>query len=350
MPGIDFTDDPLLQGRLFSYLDTQLSRLGGPNFHEIPINAPKCPMRNFQRDGMCADGRCRRGASATSRTASLLTSPRESPERGFAHVPASRTSATRLRERSASFADHYSQARLFFHSMTEPEQRHIVGAFTFELGKVETVAIRTRMLGHLDIIDPDLGAKVAEGLGMEGQADDLVPAVAPIEMKPSRALSLIAKAPQTLEGRAIGVMVADGTDNALLEAVKAAAKRARARVDVVGPKIGGAHGTTGHIPVDHIIPGAPSVIFDTVVVLVTGEAAQTLAREAAAIDWVRDAFGHLKVIGHVAGAAPLFEKAGVHADKGVVAITNARDAARYVETAKGGRIWDREPSLRNVDL
>jgi catalase len=346
VPGIDFTDDPLLQGRLFSYLDTQLIRLGGPNFHELPINAPKCPMRNFQRDGI------HRMAIAKGRVSyepnSLAPdSPRETPDRGFTTVPQSDTGA-KVRERSASFADHYSQARLFFNSMTEPERRHIVSAFTFELSKVETVAIRTRMLGHLDNIHPDLGAQVAEGLGMEGQADDIRPAVKPVDLKPSPALSLIAKAPKTLEGRKVGVMVADGTDNALVDAVKAAARRAKARVEIVAPKIGGAKGTTGPIPADHIIPGAPSVMFDAVAVLVTGDAAELLSREAAAVDWVRDAFGHLKVIGHVAGAEPLLTKAGIEADAGVVEVETPRHASRFIDTAKNGRIWDREPQLRNV--
>jgi catalase len=347
VPGIDFTDDPLLQGRLFSYLDTQLIRLGGPNFHELPINAPKCPMQNFQRDGIhrmqVPKGRVNYEPNSLG-----PDSPRESPDRGFTTFPQADV-GDKVRERSATFADHYSQARLFFNSMTEPERRHIVSAFTFELSKVETLAIRTRMLGHLDNIHPDLGAQVAAGLGMEDQADDIRPAVEPIELKPSAALSLIAKAPKTLEGRKVGVLVADGTDNGLLDAVRAAAKRAKARVEVVAPKIGGAAGTTGTIAVDHIIAGGPSLFFDAVVVLVDGEAATTLAREAAAVDWVRDAFGHLKVIGHTPGASPLLATAGVEADEGVVEIGAPRDAARFVETAKGGRIWNREPTLRNVD-
>jgi catalase len=347
VPGIDFTDDPLLQGRLFSYLDTQLSRLGGPNFHELPINAPKCPMRNFQRDGL-ARMLVPKGRVSYEPNSLAPDSPRETPDRGFTTLPAADIGG-KTRERSASFADHYSQARLFFNSMTAPEQRHIISAFTFELSKVETPAVRTRMLGHLDNIHPDLGRAVAAGLGMEGQADRISPAVAPIDLKPSPALSLIAKAPKTLAGRKIGVMVADGSDNGLLEAVRGAAQRAKARVEVVAPKIGGARGTSGMIAVDHIIPGAPSVMFDAVVVLVDGDAAETVAREAAAVDWVRDAFGHLKVIGHVAGAAPLMTRAGISPDAGVVEIAGPRDASRYIDTAKSGRIWDREPNLRNVD-
>ena len=165
VPGIDFTNDPLLQGRLFSYTDTQLLRLGGANFHEIPINRPKCPMRNFQRDGV------RRmdvnpGQVAYEPNSLAPDSPREDPRRGFTSHPAL-DAGDKLRARSETFADHYSQPRLFFRSMSEPEQRHIVGAFTFELSKVSTVAIRRRMLGHLAIIDdgsvPACGCRARHG-------------------------------------------------------------------------------------------------------------------------------------------------------------------------------------------
>ena len=163
VPGIDFTNDPLLQGRLFSYTDTQLIRLGGPNFHELEINRPRCPMRNFQRDGV------KRQNVPTGRVAYEPNSldpagPRESAERGFATY-AEQESGDKLRIRPESFADHYSQARQFFRSMSEPEQRHIISAFAFELGKVETLAIRKRMLGHLMIIDPDPGRRGRRSAG-----------------------------------------------------------------------------------------------------------------------------------------------------------------------------------------
>ena len=180
VPGIDFTNDPLLQGRLFSYTDTQLIRLGGPNFHELEINRPRCPMRNFQRDGV------KRQNVPTGRVAYEPNSldpagPRESAERGFATY-AEQESGDKQRIRPESFADHYSQARQFFRSMSEPEQRHIISAFAFELGKVETVAIRKRMLGHLMIIERTLGAAVEEALGMVGEAERLTPARAPIDL------------------------------------------------------------------------------------------------------------------------------------------------------------------------
>ena len=147
VPGIDFTDDPLLQGRLFSYTDTQLIRLGGANFHELPINRPKCPMMNFQRDGVRRMD-IPKGQVAYEPNSIAPEGPREDPERGFASVRAL-DPGDKVRVRSETFADHYSQPRLFYRSMSEPEQRHIVNAFTFELSKVSRPTIRQRMLGHL---------------------------------------------------------------------------------------------------------------------------------------------------------------------------------------------------------
>jgi catalase len=158
VPGLDFSEDPLLQGRLFSYLDTQLSRLGGPNFHEIPVNAPQCPFHNFQRDGIHRMGvpTGRVGYEPNSLSADA---PRESMDRGF--TTSSRPmEGNPVRVRSESFSDHYSQARLFYKSITPPEKKHLANALTFELGKLETEAIRLRMLGHLLLIDKDLADAV----------------------------------------------------------------------------------------------------------------------------------------------------------------------------------------------
>ena len=250
MPGIDFSNDPLLQGRLFSYLDTQLIRLGGANFHEIPINRAQCPMRNFQRDGVRRID-VPKGQVAYEPNSLAPDSPRENPARGFTTFPAGeagdREAGNKIRERSDTFADHYSQPRLFWRSMSEPEQRHIVNAFTFELGKVATVAIRRRMLGHLANIDRELCKRVEEGLGMEGQAEKIQPARPPIDMKPSPALSIILKAPKTIEGRKVGVLVSDGTDAALVDALRSAVEKAGARLQVVAPKIGGAKGKGGKL-------------------------------------------------------------------------------------------------------
>lgn len=348
VPGIDFTNDSLLQGRLFSYLDTQLSRLGGPNFHEIPINRPVCPMRNFQRDGIM------RMAAQPGRVNYEPNSldpagPREDPAQGFRSFP-SGEAGEKLRLRPESFADHYSQARQFWLSMTEPEKRHIVLAFAFELAKVETGAIRKRMLGHLDVVHEKLGEGVAAALGMVGQAEAATPTVAPKTLKPSPALSLIAKAPETIAGRKIGVLMTDGTDAALLAAIAKAAKAEGAQVALVAPAIGGITAADGSaVLADQALSGAPSTLFDAVVVAPGQDGVAALLREAAAIDWLRDAFGHLKVIGHVPAAKPLFDKAGIDmdADAGTISVAGKGAAVKgFLTVARRQRIWDREPLLR----
>ncbi len=341
VPGIDFSNDPLLQGRLFSYLDTQLTRLGGPNFHEVEINRPKCPMRNLQRDGHMRMT-VPKGRVAYEPNTLDPSGPREDPRQGFASFAADENGA-KGRIRAESFADHYSQARLFWRSMTEPEQSHIANAFAFELGKVETIAIRRRMLGHLTIVDEQLCTRVEQQLGMEGQAESIEPARQPIDLDPSPSLSLVRKAPRILTGRKVGVLVSDGSDRTLVDRLRAAVEKAGGRLEVVAPKIGGAAGADGKtIAADHALAGAPSIFFDAVVVATAAEGARRIAAHPGAVDWVRDAFAHLKVIGHVAGAAPLLERAGVEADEGLIELGAAKDIASFITAAKGPRIWARE--------
>ena len=178
VPGIDFSNDPLLQGRLFSYHDTQLSRLGTPNFHQIPINAPKCPLSNQQRDGQMQMTQPA-GRVAYEPNSLSTTSPRETPARGF-HSAAVTETGRKGRIRAESFADHYSQARLFYISQTAYEQAHIASALVFELSKVEHVHVREAIVGHLRHIDEALAKRVAAGLGF-----DKIP-VAPVSASPCR--------------------------------------------------------------------------------------------------------------------------------------------------------------------
>lgn len=345
VPGIEFSNDPLLQGRLFSYQDTQLSRLGGPNFHQIPVNAPRCPMHNFQRDGL-RQMHVHKGRVNYEPNSFDQGAPRECPMHGFTSVPEP-VDGGKIRKRAETFADHYSQARQFFRSMTEPEQQHIISAFGFELAKVETKAIRLRMLGHLATIDEDLHAGVAEALGMQEQAENIKPAIPPKDLPPSPSLSILQKAPATLQGRKIGVLVTDGFDASLLATVQSAAKKEKASVAVVAPKVGGATDSNGAlVEADFPVSGGPSIFFDTVVVIATEEGAQDLATQAAAVDWVSNAYAHLKVIGHTAGAQPLLDRCGVSADAGVIGLANNKDVSSFITAAKNGRIWDREPSLR----
>src|SRR6202158_6283212 len=167
VPGVDFSNDPLLQGRNFSYLDTQVKRLGGPNFTYLPVNAPKCPMHTLQQDGHMASANPKTRVNYEPNSWSgELGGPRESPEQGFESYP-SPEEGPKLRVRSETFADHYSQARQFYISQTKVEQDHIAASFTFELSKVETLAIRSRLVSHLLNVAKAVGEAVAKALGLK---------------------------------------------------------------------------------------------------------------------------------------------------------------------------------------
>ena len=343
VPGIDFSNDPLLQGRLFSYLDTQLSRLGSANFHQIPINAPKCPFDNHQRDGHM---QMEQPVGRVSYEPNSLSenSPRETPAHGF-HSAAVMETGQKSRIRAESFADHYSQARQFYLSQTAYEQAHIASALVFELSKVDHVHIREAMIGHLRHIDEDLARRVAAGL-----AFDKMPAApraaAPVkEMKPSPALQIIGKMKNTLKGRAVGILIADGSDGAAIEKIKKAATDAGADVKIVAPKVGGAKLADGSmLAADGQLAGSPSVLFDAVAVVLSEEGAKTLSKESAAIDFVRDAFGHLKAIAADKGGQMLLKAANVGKDAGIVD-ANAKGA--FIAAAKT-RQWDREKLVRTL--
>jgi catalase len=343
VPGIDFSNDPLLQGRLFSYLDTQLSRLGSPNFHQIPVNAPKCPFANHQRDGHMQMAQPA-GRVAYEPSSLSENSPREAPAKGFHSAAAAETGA-KGRIRVGSFADHYSQARQFYISQTAYEQAHIASALVFELSKVEHVHVRERMVGHLRHIDADLASRVAAGLGFDKMPDAPEAAARVQELAPSPALQIIGKMKSTLMGRAIGILIADGSDGAAIMKLKKAATDAGASVKIIAPKVGGAKLADGSVlAADGQLAGTPSVLFDAVAVILSGEGAKTLSREGAAIDFVRDAFGHLKAIAADKGGEALLKSANVGQDAGVV---NAKDKDAFIAAAKT-RQWDREKSVRTL--
>lgn len=346
VPGIDFSNDPLLQGRLFSYLDTQLSRLGSPNFHQIPVNKPKCPFANFQRDGHM-QMQVPTGRVANEPNSLDDGSLREDPDRGFQSYQAEE-SGKKMRLRPESFADHYSQARLFYRSMTDVEQRHIAASFAFELGKCAEAKVRTRTLGHLQNVDESLAQQVAKALGMEGQADKIQPHVPVRDTDPSPALSQYSKAPESIAGKKIGVLVTEGSDSKLIAAIKKTAKAEKAMVELIAPKIGPMEDSAGKpINPEHFLAGAPSSLFDCVIVAPAESEVSMLLQQAAAIDWIRDAFAHLKVIGFTEPAKPLFEKASVATDgeAGIVEIAKTK-LDDFVQQAKQHRIWDRESQVR----
>ena len=342
VPGIDFSNDPLLQGRLFSYLDTQLSRLGTPNFHQIPVNASKCPFANHQRDGQMQMERPKGRVNYEPNSLSA-TSPRETPK-GFHSFPA-RESGDRGRVRAESFADHYSQARLFYRSQTEIEQAHLASALVFELSKVEHAHIPKAMVGHLRHIDEDLAKRVADGLGLDALPGAPPAQVPPKDMQPSPALQIVGKMKDTLQGRAVGILVTDGSDGATVAALKKAATEAGAAVKIVAPKVNGVKLADGaHLKADGQLAGTPSVMFDAVAVVLSEAGARQLAKESAAIDFVRDAFGHLKAIAVDAGGQALLRSAHVEKDAGIV---DAGNRGAFIAAAKT-RQWSREPSVRTL--
>ncbi len=346
VPGIDFTNDPLLQGRNMSYVDTQLSRLGGPNYEQIPVNRPRVEPLNNQRDGHM-QMRKQHGRVNYSPSSLEANTPRVDPKVGIRSYP-EKMQGDKLRIRAASFGDHYSQAFQFFYSQTESEQNHIVSAFIFELSKVETVAVRERMVSQLHAVCPKIAGRVAKGLGMETVPEPF-PTNTPArrDLKLSPALSIQKKAMHTLKGRKVGCLVADGTDAAMVKALKNAVKMKGADFAVIAPKVGGAKAADGSMIMgDFQLAGGPSVLFDSVYLALSADGARMLTKESSAVQFAADAFAHLKVIGGTAEAKALLDRAGVMADKGVVLGSNPE---AYLNTAAGeGRIWDREPEVRTI--
>jgi len=348
VPGIDFTNDPLLQGRNFSYLDTQLKRLGSPNFTYLPINAPKCPFATLQQDGHMAFANPKGRANYEPNSwGGAPGGPREAPDTGFRSY-AAEEKGPKLRGRSETFADHYSQARQFYVSQTETEQDHIAAAFTFELSKVETPAIRGRMVAHLLTVHEALGAKVADSLRLQEIPKSAEPA-RPVKknLKPSPALSILRNGPESFQGRKLGILVTDGVNSDLLQMLQGAADSEGAVVKIIAPQVGGVEADGGGwIPADEKLDGAPSILFDAVVLLPSIAGAQELASLPQARDFVADAFAHCKFIGLTDAATLLLEKAGIARDAGVIDLKTGKGATAFLRSCRALRFWEREMGFR----
>nr|WP_103334231.1 catalase [Pseudotabrizicola formosa] len=341
IPGIDFTDDPLLQGRNFSYLDTQLKRLGGPNFTKLPVNAPKgCPVSNYQQDGHMQTA-ARKGR-VNYEPNGWGEGPRAHPLEGYVSYRAPVT-GPKTRLRPESFADHYSQARQFYISQTPSEQEHILSALVFELSKCAEPAIRSRMVSHLLNIDLGLAQSAADRLGL-GTTPKAAPTSQPTQMNlaPSPALSIQQNPPGSFKGRMLGVVLSDGFDGALLAALEKAVSEAGGVIRTVAPRIGGVLCSKDNLhPVTDQISGAPSVLFDAVAVL---PGVDGLASTPAAVDFLKDAHVHCKHIGLSASAAELVEACGLAgaADDGIHTLRDAASARSFLGACKGLRVWGRE--------
>jgi catalase len=342
VPGIDFSNDPLLQGRNFSYLDTQLKRLGSPNFTQIPVNAPKTEVSNYQQDGHMA---MRNPRGRINYEPNSWGGPREDQARGFVSYAAEEAGAKR-RLRPESFADHYSQAREFYLSQTEVERRHIASAFTFELSKCDEERIRLRTVAGLRNVHEELAQAVADGLGLGELPEPLPAARTPrTDLPESPALSILRNGPGTFAGRKLGILITEGVDEGLLSALRAGAEQRGVNVELIAPTVGGVTASDGTtIAADQKVDGAPSVLYDAVAILANGDG---LADSPAARDFVSDAFAHCKFIGHTEGAASLFSAAGL-ADKnddGFVSLRNGDSADALLDRCAQLRYWDREMTL-----
>lgn len=363
VPGIDFTNDPLLQGRLFSYLDTQLIRLGGPNFHEIPINRPVCPFHNNQRDGyMRHTINVGRVAYEPNSLAGGRPSEASWNQGGFVSYP-EQIEAQKMRQRSASFSDHYSQATLFWNSQSAVEKGHIVSAFTFELGKVEAPAIRERIVALLQNVDAELASSVAAGLGIvtipSAQKSE---AQTVTEITSSPALSmLILKGTEGIKTRKVAVLAADGVDGNAITQMKQALMDAGARVKIIGHGLGEIVSMGGQIiAVDHGIVTMPSVLFDAVYIPGGAQSVAALKELDEALQFVRQAYRHAKAIATTGEGGQLLDKIGIlngmpHAPYPLGVIVEqegepiSATAAEFIAAIAHHRHWER-PTLAKITV
>ncbi|QNM83075.1 catalase [Sphingomonas sabuli] len=345
VPGIDFSNDPLLQGRLFSYLDTQLKRLGSTNFHQLPINAPKCPMHNFQRDGhmqtAVPKGRANYEPNSLSDNGED-GGPRECPETGFTTFTANderNDGGMKVRERGELFADHYSQARLFFRSQTEIEQAHLASAIVFELSKVMIEAVRIRVMARLRNIDETLAKRVADGLAMDLPVKAKA-AREPIDMDDSPALSIQQSYDIPMKGRKVAILFDEGSDKSSIDTLKSGIEKDGGTAFLVAPKVGALKLKGGTLAADGQLAGSPSVLFDAVACAMMPDNAKKLAKDSAAQGWFMDAYAHCKTIGYCPATKEfILDKLGIEPDAGVI------PNADFLGVAPA-RHWDREPKVR----
>ncbi|WP_070400101.1 catalase [Hydrogenophaga sp. PML113] len=319
VPGIDFSNDPLLAGRIHSYVDTQISRLGGPNFHEIPINAPIAPVHNNQRDGMHRQTIHRGRVSYEPNSLGGGCPFQAGAAQGFVSVPArlqAKEEQGKVRAKPEKFADHHTQATLFYDSQTPVEQAHIAAAFRFELSKVTVPAIRARMVASLRNASEALAQAVADGLGMDELPPPLPRALATPakpEVRQSPALSLMARPGDgRIAGRRIAVIVAHGVQGAAAERLQAALAAQGAVVEFVAPRVGRVRGADGvDLEATASLENKPGVLFDALAWPHGEEGVATLARDGHTMEALKDGYRHAKALLLVGAAQTLLDMAGV---------------------------------------
>jgi catalase len=336
VPGLDFSNDPLLAGRIHSYVDTQITRLGGPNFHEIPINSPIAPVHNNQRDGLHRQA-IARGRVAYEPNSLAGGCPFQAGKAGFTSF-AQPVADDKVRGKPEKFADHYTQAALFYESQSPVEQSHIVRAFRFELTKVQVPAIRERVVSQLANVNADLAQQVADGLGVDVPKPQtaLRPVNKKAEVRLSPTLSLLARPGDGgIETRRIALLVADGVDAGSLNELHASLTDAGAVPRFIGPKLG----NIGGIDIEMTLETAPAVLFDAMVIP-DGDAAAVLAEIGQALEFVKDQYRHCKPILVLGAGVQLLEAAGIPdalpdggEDPGLLRATDVDDAFKAFKMA-----------------
>jgi len=333
VPGIDVTDDPLLQGRLFSYLDTQLNRFGTPNFAQLPINQPKSPVNNFQQDGIMRF--TNRPGETNYRPNSREGMPEETPAKkgGYVHYPAP-VQGSKVRDTSKTFGDHYTQAALFYNSLTLPEQEHIGQALIFELSKVSEIKIQKLMLDHLAKVDGALAAKVAMKLGLQAPKGE--PAS---RAGMAKGLSQEEGPKDSIKSRKVAVLAGDGVAAADIKRLEAALKKEGATAEIVAPHLGA---LKGDVKVDKSFATADSVMYDAVYVPGGKESVTMLLGDFEARHFVHDAYNHGKAIAASGEGTELLQAVGIGNAPGVVIDKAGGDLSKaFTEAVSRHRHWNR---------
>jgi len=356
VPGLDFSNDPLLQGRLFSYTDTQISRLGGPNFHEIPINRPTCPYHNFQRQGMHRQDIDTNPANYEPNSINDNW-PRETPpaaEGGGFESYQERIEGHKVRERSPSFGEYYAQPRLFWLSQTPFEQQHIIGAYSFELSKVARAYIRERVVDHLARIDLGLAKGVADNLGLALTADQLniQPPKAVNGLTKDDSLSLYATPDGEIKGRQVALLISDGVKAADVLSIMQELKAVGVHTKLLASHMGQVRADDGSVlPIDATFAGLPSLTFDAVIVPDGNIDALLLSGDARY--FLLEAYKHLKVIGLSGDARRFKAQFGLEEaeqEEGIVQADKAEGAlmADFIQAMKAHRVWSRSQKALSV--
>lgn len=343
VPGIDFSNDPLLQGRLFSYTDTQLTRLGGPNFHELPINRPVCPFHNNQRDGMhrmTID----RGQVSYHKNSLQSNYPKPAPasEGGYEHYQ-EKMEGKKVRERSDSFKDHYSQAILFWNSMTEVEKQHIIDAFSFEIGKVKSKDVQQQVVDMLGNIDTFLAAQVAVSVGAKKPANSKTMEVT----LTSPALSQLntVKLPNT---RKVAILADNGFNTAEVTDLMELLKKSGITAEIISKNLGMIQGDDGkELEVNHTLLTSSSVLYDALFVAGGQQSVDSLKQKKEAVYFVDEAFSHFKAVGAGKEGSALLAAAGISLEgsPGVVVFENSNEVTaesqKFIDAIIEHRHWNR---------